>query len=863
MSDFYINAKQYGNNILYTGFKQGKKVRVKIPYTPSLFVPTNEESEYKTIYGENLTKIKFKSISESKEFVKKYDNVQNFKIYGNTKFEYCLIHDLHKNDVDWDFSKLRIAIIDIEVNSDPVSGGFASPENSFQPITSIALKFFDEDKFYVFAYNSDKYSPADNVIFVKCRDEYDLCKRFIDVWSFDYPDIVSGWNTEGFDIPYLVNRFNRIVSEKETKNLSPWGIIQEKTSKKYNSKFNKFEEEKTYKIVGVSSLDYLDLFKRYQPGGNSQESYKLDNIAESVIGEKKVEFEGSLHKLYVEDRQKFLEYNIQDVNLIEKLDHKCKLFELALTLAYDSKTNYEDIYQQTKMWDSLVYGFLKNKNIQIPQIKIGQDTNYEGAYVKPPIVGYHKWIATLDATSLYPSIIMAKNISPETIINVEDYNDDMREIISQGITVDKLLNKKIDLSALERNNITITPNGQFFRTDNKGFLPEMIEKMFSDRQMYKKQLLGHQKEYEKLSGEYKKTKDNSIKKKLAGLEYQISKFDNLQNSKKLCLNSAYGALGTKYFRFFDVRLAEGITLDGQLANRWTANSINTYINKTTKTVDDVVLYMDTDSFFISFNSVVDQVCPKEYTKEQKINFLLKLVEQKIQPKVDEFCKELREYTNSYKDAISYKLEKICSSGVFVAKKRYALNVYSNEGVVYSEPKIKVTGLEIVKSSSPQLVRTSLKHCIKLILDEEKENFIEYISNFKKTFYNSEVEEISFPRGVNGLYKYSDDSMIYKSGTPIHVRGSLMFNKMLIDKTLDRNYELIKEGDKIKFCYMIMPNPTRENVMSFPEKLPKELDLNKFIDYDMMWDKTFLEPLRSITNIIGWDLEKKNTIDDFF
>jgi len=171
MSDFYINAKQYGNNILYTGFKQGKKVRVKIPYTPNLFVPTNEDSEYKTIYGEDLTKIKFKSISESKEFVKKYDNVENFKIYGNTKFEYCLIHDLHKNDVDWDFSKIRIAIIDIEVNSDPDSGGFASPEDAFQPITSIALKFFGEDKFYIFAYNSDNYNPADNVIFVKCRDE--------------------------------------------------------------------------------------------------------------------------------------------------------------------------------------------------------------------------------------------------------------------------------------------------------------------------------------------------------------------------------------------------------------------------------------------------------------------------------------------------------------------------------------------------------------------------------------------------------------------------------------------------------------------------------------------------------------------
>ena len=205
----------------------------------------------------------------------------------------------------------------------------------------------------MFAYDAGDYVPADNVIFVNCRDEYDLCKRFIDVWSVDYPDIISGWNTENFDFPYIVNRFNKIISEKETKKLSPWGMIQEKKTKKFNNKFNKYDDDIIYNIIGISSLDYLTLFKKYQQGGNSQESYKLDNIAESVIGEKKVEYEGSLHKLYTEDRQKFYEYNIQDVNLIEKMDHTCKLFELALTLAYDSKTNFEDIFQQTKMWDSL------------------------------------------------------------------------------------------------------------------------------------------------------------------------------------------------------------------------------------------------------------------------------------------------------------------------------------------------------------------------------------------------------------------------------------------------------------------------------------------------------------------------------
>nr|QMP82899.1 MAG: DNA polymerase [Caudoviricetes sp.] len=597
ISDFYTNAKQYGNSILYTGFKGGKKVRVKIPYAPSLYVPTNDESKHSTIYGEKLSKIKFKSISEAKEFLKKYSDVQNFKIYGNTRYEYCLISDLFPNEVDWDFSNIRIAIVDIEVNSDPDKGGFASPEDPFQPIISIALKFFNEDKFYIFSYDYGNYQPADNVILVKCRDEYDLSKRFLDVWSNNYPDIISGWNTEGFDIPYIINRFNKIISEKETKKLSPWGIIQESKSKKYNSRFNKYEEEIRYKIIGVSSLDYLDLFKRYQPGGNSQESYRLDNIAENEIGEKKVEYEGSLHKLYSEDKQKFLEYNIQDVNLIEKLDHKCKLFELALTLAYDSKTNYEDIFQQTKMWDSLVYDFLKKKNIQVPQIEIGEDSSYEGAYVKPPLVGYHKWIATLDATSLYPSIIMAKNISPETMVPPEEYTDSMRSILSSGINVDSLLNKKNDLSKLKENGVTITPNGQFFRTDSTGFLPEMVEKMFKERKRYKSEKLSAEKEYEKLISENKNNITSEIKAKLNELSFKISRFDNLQNSKKLCLNSLYGCLGSRYFRFFELRMAEAITLEGQFANRWTANHINKYFNEVLKTNKDFVIFMDTDSCF--------------------------------------------------------------------------------------------------------------------------------------------------------------------------------------------------------------------------------------------------------------------------
>lgn len=862
MSSFYLNAKQYGDNILYIGIKNGKKIRTKVPYSPSLYVPTSEDTPYKTIYGEPLKKIKPGSIKKCKEFISQYSQVNNFSIYGNTKYEYCLISDLFPEDIEWEFSQIRIAIVDIEVNSDPDTGGFASTEDPHQPIISIAVKFYGEEKSYIFGYYD--FNAPDNVHYIKCKDEYTLIKKFIDLWSLNYPDAVSGWNTAGFDIPYMINRFNRIVGVQETKKLSPWGIIHEKSTRKFNEKFGRYDEEKTYSIIGVSSLDYIDLYKKYQPGGLSQESYKLDSIAEVEIGENKIDYEGSLHKLYEDDKQKFYEYNLKDVELVENIDRKCKLFELGLTLAYNSKTNFDDIFQQTKMWDSLVYDYLKKKNIQIPQNVIGEDQQYEGAYVKPTKPGMHKWLVTLDATSLYPSIIMGKNVSPETLVDPKDYNEDMKDILSQPISVDNLLEKKIRLDKLKENNITLTPNGQFFRTDRKGFLPEMVEKMFKARQDYKKKMISSQKEYELIETNLKTDKDNlELIKEKSRLNFEISKYNNLQNAMKLCLNSLYGCLGTKFFRFFDVRQAEAITMEGQLSNRWVANKINAYLNEILKTNEDYIIGGDTDSLFLSLNGLVDHVCPVGTPPDKIVDFLLKAATNKIQPEVDKFCDELSSYVNSYDNKLKYKLEKICSTSIFTKKKRYALNVYSNEGVIYSEPKIKVTGLQIVQSTTPILVKHALRECLKMILDEDKEKFQTFVSDFRKTFDGFKIEQIAFPKGVNGLNKYYDSSMIYKKGTPIHVRASIMYNKLLDDMKLNSIYEYIKNGDKIKYCYLKVPNKIKENVIAFPEKLPKEFDLLDYIDYNMMFEKVFLEPLKPLTEIVGWDLEKNNSIEDFF
>lgn len=570
-----------------------------------------------------------------------------------------------------------------------------------------------ESKTYLFGY--DDFSNTD-VTYIKCKDEYTLCKKFIEVWSYKYPDIVSGWNIVKYDIPYIINRFNKIISEQETKKLSPWGNIQERKTKAWNEALKKYEENKVFSIMGVSVLDYIDLYKRYQPGGNSQESYKLGHIAEEELGETKVEYEGSLHKLYTEDKDTFYRYNVQDVVLIEKLDNKCKLFMLGLTLAYRTKSNPEDIFQQTRMWDSLIYSYLQEKHIQVPQKTTGEDAQYEGAYVKPPIPGLHKWIVTLDATSLYPSLLIGFNISPDTLVDPSDYTDDMRRIIQQGISIEKLLVGDIDSSVLKANNVTMSPSGQFYRTDKIGFLSEMISTMFNERQAYKKEMLKYQSEYEK------KKSEGVSAEELQQIEYLIVKFQNLQNATKLSLNSAYGILGSKYFRFFDVRLAESITSAGQLSNKWVANDVNRYLNNLLNTTKDYVIMGDTDSIGITLNDLVQKVVKDNTQTETIINFLLKTTTAKIQPEVDKYCDKLSDYLNCRENRLKYKLEKICSTGVFVAKKRYALNVYSNEGVVYSKPKLKVTGLEIVKSSTPKIVRKSLYDCLDLILQEISKHY---------------------------------------------------------------------------------------------------------------------------------------------
>jgi len=842
MSKYYTNVACIGNNILYRGVKEGRRVKLKVAYTPTLFLPSKKETTFKTLDGEFLEPMKFESVREARDFIKRYDEVTNFKIFGNSSYQYAFIADEFKGMVDWKMKDLSVAIIDIEVGSE---NGFPDPYLANEPITAIAIKYINGT---MTVFGCGDYKVQGDEVYIKCDDEYNLCKKFLRFWEENCPDAISGWNIKFFDIPYIVNRFNKVLGEDETKKLSPWGYINSRKTVMNN------RELVAYDFVGVSTLDYIELYRWYAPGGKSQESYSLNNICNVEIGESKISYEefDNLHALYRLNHQKFIEYNIKDVELVLKLEQKLKLIELGLTLAYDTKTNYEDIFAQTRMWDSLIYNYLFERNIIVPPKSNNSKTAaFEGAYVKEVQVGKHDWVASFDLNSLYPHLMMQYNISPETLIEVNDYTKEMRDIISKGVSVDKMIEQTVDTSKL--TGVTITPNGQFFRTDKQGFLPKMLEEMYIDRSKFKKLMLKAKQEYENEKDESKKNEINN----------RIARYDNLQLAKKVSLNSAYGALGSQYFRFYDLRMALAVTLAGQLSIRWIEKHLNSYMNNLLKTEEDYVIASDTDSIYLKLGPLVDKVHKDKTDTNKIIAFMDRVCEDKIQPSIDESYENLANYVHAFAQKMQMKREALADKGIWTAKKRYILNVYNNEGVAYNEPHMKVMGLEMVKSSTPSAIREKMKKSIKIMMQGTENDIHEFIADFKVNFKQLPVEDISFPRGLNGLKDYADSVIMYKKGTPIHVKGAILYNHHLVKMGLDKKYPKIQEGEKVKFTYIKQPNPFKDMVISYPGRLPVEFGLQQYIDYDLQFEKAFIEPIKVVLDCMGWTTEKQNSLESFF
>ena len=837
---FYTNVSLSKDHILLRGYYGSERIHRRIPYKPTLYIHSqNGTGEYRNLKGKICGSIKFESISEARDYVKRYSEVEGHTIYGMTNYVYAFINEYYP-EVDYDPKMISKVNIDIEVAADE---GFPDIRTADKEITAITMK---QDDSYIVLGCGEFTSDNPKVKYTKCRDEAELLVKFLDIWRNLNPDLITGWNVEMFDIPYIVNRITRVLGQHMAKKLSPWELLEERVVK------TAYGDIQIYVPVGISTLDYLALYRKFS--FKMQESYKLDHICHVELGERKMDYSefDSLFDLYKKDYQKFIEYNIRDVDLVDRLDDKLKLIEQAFAIAYDGRVNYQDAFTSVRMWDVIIHNYLLRQKIVIPQnTKSKKERQIFGAFVKDPQVGMHKWVVSFDLNSLYPHLIMQYNISPETFV---------QQIPTLGGEegVEKILNGYLNDPAIRPllidNNLACAASGCVFDKDYQGFLPKLMQRMYDDRVVYKKKMIEAKK-----AQEANPCYEN---------EKAIAQNHNMQLAKKIQLNSAYGALSNEYFRWFDPRLAESITLSGQLSIKWIEREINIYLNKLFKTKEmDYVIACDTDSMYITLERLVGECNLEGSPVPDVVQFLDKVCEEKIEPFIDRCYQRLGEYVNAYDQKMKMKREAIANKGIWTAKKRYILNVWNNEGVAYHEPQLKMMGIEAVRSSTPQACRTNIKKCISVIMTETEDATIAFIQKFRKEFETLPFEDVAFPRGCKNLNDYRDPNQIYKKGagvsTPIHVRGALLYNWLLKQKKLDQRYPLIQDGDKIKFCYMKVPNPLRENVFACPGNLPRQLGLDQYIDYDTQFEKSFVEPIKTILDSIGWRVEKKASLDDFF
>ena len=824
MSRLYSNVTLLGDSILCRGYENGDPVSFKEIIKPTLFVPS-PKGKWKSLTGEKMTPVVQDGARRAREFIEKYKDVNNFEVHGYERFVYQWISEKYPGQLRFNMSDMKIITIDIEVACE---NGFPDVEASQEEMLCITIKDLATGKFITWGTREAKVDTEYRVFWT----EQEMLTDFHKWWCSNTPDIITGWNCNLYDIPYICRRLERVLGEKWQKSLSPWNKVN------MREVYIQGRRNLAYDILGVSILDYLDLYRKFTY--TNQESYRLEHIATVELGEGKLdhsEFE-NFKDFYTEHWQKFVEYNIKDVDLVDRLEKKMKLLELAVTMAYDAKVNFEDVYSQVRMWDTLIYNYLKERKICVPpRQESKKDDKYAGAYVKEPIPGLYDWVVSFDLNSLYPHLIMEYNISPETLVPTR----------YPSISVDKILNGEINIDS----DYCVAANGAQYRKDIQGFLPEMMQKIYDERTIYKKKMLIAKSEYEK-------TGDKE-------LQADISAFNNIQMARKIQLNSAYGAIGNQYFRYFNIANAEAITLSGQLSIRWIENKMNSYINKILKTKEvDYVIASDTDSIYLNLGSLVETVFKgREKSDKSVLRFLEKVCDVEFEKYIQNSYEALATTVNAYDQKMFMKRENIANKGIWTAKKRYILNVWNSEGVQYAEPKLKMMGIEAVKSSTPAACRTAIKDALKVIMNGTESDVQEFVGDFRKKFETMPPEDIAFPRGCNGVGKFSNPATIYSKGTPIHVRGALLYNFHAKKNKVTHKYPLIQEGEKVKFLYLRRPNKINENVISFFQTLPKEFGLDKYIDFDLQFQKSFLDPLQVIMDTINWKAEKIATLEDLF
>ena len=810
----------------------------KFPFQPYAYLP-DSQGECRSLDGAILTRV----TGNHKDNRNAYESDLNEELR-------TLIDLYYESDTP---SKgQRDFFFDIESERD--ENGYSTPEEARLRITSIAyydkagrdrrvLLLDEEKRIDTVAFKTEDYKVE---IF---RTEADMLTRFINIFAAVQPTVITGWNTDNYDIPYLVNRIKRVLGAQAVKKLSPAGIVE----------WNKNRER--YKIFGVSSLDYLTLYKKFTY--TELPNYRLDTVAKTELGKGKVEYEGDLNQLFATDIRKFVDYNMVDVNLVYELDEKTQLLNLARTICHKGHVPYEDVYYASKYLDGAAIVDLKRNGLIAPNKQfrfIEEETEADalaGAYVKDPVPGLYKWIYDLDLTSLYPSIIMSLNISPETKVGVISKWDQeclLKKEPQQVTLHDGTYIQDVKQWLLD-NEYTVASNGAVYQTKNRGFLPTILEKWFDERVEYKDK----RDEYEVGSEEYKF-------------------YDALQLTQKVLLNSFYGVLGLKTFRFHDLDNAGAITAVGQSIIKFSAKVINNHYAKeigqdyfinATNGKAEFAFYTDTDSTFVSSLPLIQKRFPEfDESNEQfmidQTNAIASEVQSLVNTMYDRYSVV---FHNTETHRFKIKQEYVAKSGLWIAKKRYAQWVIFKEGK--PTDKLDIKGLDVVRSSFPTDFKMIMKETLwHLLKEKDKTATTDMIHKFKSGLKNSPVLNVMKNSGVKEISKYTKKRKPftgYVSGTPAHVKSAINFNDLLSMHNI-RDIDPITDGEKVKWAY-VSDNPYGfETIALRGYQDPKVIEefVEQYIDRNKIFDKELKNKLDDFYAAMNWGaFPENNNVAKFF
>lgn len=824
---------------LFTWDDNGQRIAVDMSFNPYLYIETTMKGDATSIFETPVRKRLFKDTRHRSNFLK---DCGTNRVFENLRPEQqFLIDTYHKQNEDLEFTRhpIKIQYVDIEVYCPDV---FPTPEEAAQPINVITIYDSIDKCFYTWG-TKRLERKIKNCEYVYCETEQQLLECYLNYVSRSMPDIISGWNSEGFDMPYIINRSARVLGEESIKKLSP---VENIYSRLTTGAFGK--QQQRWYISGVSCIDYLDVYKKFSIG--LRESYKLDSIAELELGSRKVDYGNTnLSALADDDWQLFVEYNVQDVNLLVELEDKLRYLELLRMLAYTGLTTFESAMGTLSVITGATVIKARSKQLVVPTfIKDNiNNSKYEGAYVGEPQRGFQHDIISFDANSLYPNTMISLNLSPETKVGKVTHKDETHVYVRHVSGKEFKLSHKDFLKFVHDEKIAVSKAKVLFSQKKKGIMPEIVDNIYQQRVEVKKHL---KKLKLKLS---KMDKSHEDYQKILRESEQL---DIKQFTLKILINTVYGYFGNKHAPIGDPDIARSITLTGQAVIKQSNEILRNYVKEHGVSGLDPVIYNDTDSSYISIERImkklgkpfhVDGVVTQESYDQSE------LVEQHLNEQITTWSEKI---LNSKDSRFVFKRECMCDVGVFLQKKRYVLHVLDDEGI--PTKKYKYTGVEVVRSTIPAPIKPYIKQIIETLLETENRNTTNDV--FLKaydTFKDLRVEDYSFVMGISDYEKYADrcNGFVTVKGMPAHVKAAYHYNMLLDKMDLAGEYEPIETGDKVRFFYVNQPNKYGINAIAYKYYYPEQFKSVFEPDKEKMFEKIIYSIIERFYEAVKWKLNK--------